>query len=187
MAKKKVNPNKIPVSISDDVLEQMKLEATQDMSIQIWAIFLAALTSFSGTSADSLLALYDQISNATTKIRDFDSTRECLSDICKLAGATMELKKVRLEVHTQGDLDRLRNRLRKNSQAASFAIILDPVISQELLPEEDTVALIRKMVSLNEEIEEGRITVEDIQEMLREEYHLELGRTENLAVLSRQE
>lgn len=187
MAKKKVNPNKIPVSEHDYDLEQMKVEATQNMSLQIWAAFLSALTGFSGTTTDSLLELYDKVSNATTNIRDFDSTQKCLLDIRKLAGVTMELKKVKLGIHTQGDLDRLRSRLRKNSQAATFAIILDPVISQELLPEEDTVALIRKVVSLNEEIEEGRITVEDIQEMLREEYHLELGRTENLAVLSRQE
>lgn len=187
MAKKKINPNKIPVCASDYDLEQMKLDATRDMSLQIWAVFLLALSGFSEMTSDSLFELYDKVSNATTTIADFDSTQKCLLDIRKLAGVTMELKRVKMDIHTQGDLDRLQNRLRKNSQAASFAIILDPLITQELMPEEDTIALIRKVVSLNEEIEEGRITVEDIQEMLREEYHLELGRTENLAVLSRQE
>lgn len=187
MAKKRVNPNKIPVSASDYDLEQMKLDATREMSLQIWAVFLLALSGFSEMTSESLFELYDKVSNATTTIADFDGTQQCLSNIRTLAGVTLELKKVKLDIRTQGDLARLQNRLRRNSQAASFAIILDPIISQKLLPEEDIIALIRKEVSLNEEIEEGRINVEDIQKVLREEYHLELGRTENLAVLSRLE
>lgn len=183
MPKKKTNPNKIPISPKDYNIEQIKLDATRGMAMQIWAAFLAALTSFSETTTDSLLDFFSTVNDSTTTIGNFDDTQEWLSKIKDFSGETLPLKRVNLDIKTKGDLDRFQNCIRKNAQAATFAIILEPTIREHILEEETLKIIIRKVLDMIEEIDAGEISVQDIQEMLKDEYGLCLSQSENLATL----
>lgn len=179
-AKKKTNPNKIPISPKDYEIEQIKLDATRGMGLQVWAAFLAALTSFSETTTDSLLDFFSTVNDSTTTIGNFDDTQEWLSKIEEFSGETLPLKRVNLDIKTKGDLDRFQNCLRRNAQAATFAIILEPTIREHILEEETLKIVIKKVINMIEEIDAGEISVQDIQEMLQDEYGLYLVQSENL-------
>ena len=182
-AKKKTNPNKIPISLKDYDVEQIKLDATRGMAMQVWAAFLAALTSFSETTTNSLLDFFSTVNDSTTTIGNFDDTQKWLSIIQDFFGETLPLKKVNLNIKTQGDLDKFRNCLKRNAQAATFAIILEPTIREHILEEEALKIVIKKVLDMIEEIDAGEISVQDIQEMLKDEYGLCLAQSENLATL----
>lgn len=185
MKKKKTNPNRIPVNISEADIEQMKREAVHGTGLQEWAVFLAALSDFAETTADSLLDFYTRANDATTSIKTYDDTQECLANILDIAGATLPLRKVNLNIKTRKDIEKLCSQMKKNAQAAAFAIILEPVISQEMMEKEKLKTVIQKAVAMNEEIEDGEISVKDIQDMLLDEYGLHLENFENTAILRR--
>lgn len=181
--KKKTNPNKIPINVKDYDAEQIKLEATQKMALQVWAAFLAALTSFSETTSDSLLGFFCAVNNSMTTISDFDDTQEWLSKIKCLFGKTLPLKGVNPDIKTKGDLIRFQSGLERNAKAATFAIILEPMIRDHVLEDETLKIVVKKVLDLLEEIDAGEISVQDIQEMLQDEYGLCLEQSDNSATL----
>lgn len=185
MPKKRTNPYRIPVSIRDYDLKDLKAEATTKMVLQEWAIILAAIASFSDITTEHLLSYWDQVNNAATQVDDFESAQKWLSRIQDMASCSLPLRRVNLHVKTKADINKLQRHLLSNAKATAFAMIVEAMITQEVMEEEDLKTVIRKSVSMNEEIDEGRISVQDLVDMLQDEYSIRLEILEGRTVLHR--
>lgn len=181
--KKKTNPNKIPVSANDYNVAEMEAAATQAMALQVWAVFLAALSGFSETTVDLLLDFFSEVNDSTMTLSTFEETQKWLIQIEEFSGKTLPLKKVNLNIKTQGDLNRLQNCLLENTKAATFAIILDPIIHKRMLDEESIKTVIHKVIAMLEELDDEQISLQDIQDMLVDEYGLLLQTVNNQVTL----
>lgn len=174
MSRKKTNPHRIPANINDYNLEGMKFNATMSMVFQEWAIILTAIASFSGITAEHLQTYWAEINNATTQVNNFESTQKWLSKIQDLAGCTLPLRHVNWCVRTKADIRNLQRRLLNNAQATAFAMLFEAMITHAMMKEEDLRTIIQKTVMMNEEIDEGRISVQDLVDMLEDEYSIKL-------------
>lgn len=61
-----------------------------------------------------------------------------------------------------------------NAVSAAFAIIAEPMIREKILPLEELRIVLQRAAAMNEEIADGEISVQDIQQMLLDEYGLKL-------------
>lgn len=61
-----------------------------------------------------------------------------------------------------------------NAVSAAFAIIAEPMIRKKILPSEELRIVLQRAAAMNEEIADGEISVQDIQQMLLDEYGLKL-------------
>ena len=189
MKRRKLNPNRIPFQAQDCDLERRKADAISEMVLQEWAVILAALSDFEGVTAESMQALWRKVERAETKLLSFDDVRRELKAIRDLAGISMPLCETSTEIRTQGDFKRYVQKTRRNSCSGAFALIIEPMIRESMLPEDDIYTIVKKAVAMNEEIADGMITVWDIQEMLLEEYGVQLegiGEATALKILKEQ-
>lgn len=184
MSRKKVNPNRIPISEKDYDLDEIKRQATGGMVLQTWAVILAAMSNLEGMTAGKLVDFWLRMDQAPTKIQTFDDTERELAKIRKLSGVTLSVQRVSLEIHTRGDLTRFVRTVTANAVAAAFAVIAEPMIREEALPPEDLWSVLRRAAAANEEIADGEISVQDIQQMLLEEFGLQLTDVGNQCVLT---
>ena len=58
--------------------------------------------------------------------------------------------------------------------SAAFAIIAEPMIREKIIPPEELRIVLQRAAAMNEEIADGEISVQDIQQMLLDEYGLKL-------------
>ena len=61
-----------------------------------------------------------------------------------------------------------------NAVSAAFAIIAEPMIREKIIPPEELRIVLQRAAAMNEEIADGEISVQDIQQMLLDEYGLKL-------------
>ena len=61
-----------------------------------------------------------------------------------------------------------------NAVSAAFAIIAEPMIRKRILSSEELRIVLQRAAAMNEEIADGEISVQDIQQMLLDEYGLKL-------------
>lgn len=88
------------------------------------------------------------------------------------------------DIRTQGDLARFIRKTGENSVYAAFAVITEPILREKLVEEERLKTVLRKAVQMNEEIRDGELAVEDIQQMLLEEYDILLEQSGHNARIS---
>lgn len=77
-------------------------------------------------------------------------------------------------IHTEGDLTHFIRTTTANAVSAAFAIIAEPMIREKILPLEELRIVLQRAAAMNEEIADGEISVQDIQQMLLDEYDLKL-------------
>lgn len=175
MAKKKTNPKKIPIAADSFDPKQIIFDATNRMVLRGWGLVLGALADFKGTTTESLLRLWDAVNAYSSSIHDYDDVEDELKRIEKIADISIPFERVFFShIKTQGDLDRFIRKTYQNALYSAFAIMANPIIEEKLLCEDDIAHVFRKAYDLEEEINEGRIAFEDIQDMLKEEYDLQL-------------
>lgn len=184
MSRKKVNPNRIPISEKDYDLDEIKRQATSGMVLQTWAVILAAMSDLEGMTAGKLVDFWLRMDQAPTKIQTFDDAARELIKIRELSGVALSVQRVSPEIHTRGDLTRFARTVTANAVATAFAIIAEPMIREKALPLEDIQIVLRRAAAANEEIADGEISVRDIQQMLLEEYGLQLRDVDNQCVLT---
>lgn len=174
MSRKKVNPNRVPVGPGDYNLEQIKNQAANGKVLQTWAVLLAALSNFGGMTAEKLLDIWQQIDQASTQIYTFAETEQELVKIRELTGVSLSLQRSSSGIHTEGDLAHFIRTTTANAVSAAFAIIAEPMIREKILPSEELRIVLQRAAAMNEEIADGEISVQDIQQMLLDEYGLKL-------------
>ena len=174
MSRKKVNPNRVPVGPGDYNLEQIKNQAANGKVLQTWAILLAALSNLEGMTTVKLLDIWQQIDQVPTQIHTFEETEQELVKIRELTGVSLSLQRSSSAIHTKGDLTHFIRTTTANAVSAAFAIIAEPMIRKKILPSEELRIVLQRAAAMNEEIADGEISVQDIQQMLLDEYGLKL-------------
>ena len=175
MAKKKTNPNKIPISPDSFDINEITEDATNTMVLRGWALVLGALANFGETTTENLFHLWKEVNAYSTSIKGYSDVADSLKYIEKIAGISIPFERVYAgNIKTQGDLDKFKRRTYQNALYSAFAIIAEPIIAQKLVCEEDIPLIFQKAYDLDDDIIRGRITLEDIQDMLRDEYSIDL-------------
>lgn len=174
MSQKKVNPNRVPVGPGDYNLEQIKNQAANGKVLQTWAVLLAALSNLGGMTTGKLLDIWQQIDQAPTQIHTFEETEQELVKIRELTGVSLSLQRSSSAIHTKGDLTHFIRTTTANAVSAAFAIIAEPMIREKIIPPEELRIVLQRAAAMNEEIADGEISVQDIQQMLLDEYGLKL-------------
>ena len=173
MKRKKTNPNRIPISPKNYDLEKLKQQAANGKVLQTWAVLLAALSNFEGMTTEKLLDIWQQIDQAPTQIYTFAETEQELVKIRELTGVSLSLQRSSSVIHTEGDLTHFIRTTTANAVSAAFATIAEPMIRKRILSSEE-LRIVLQRAAMNEEIADGEISVQDIQQMLLDEYGLKL-------------
>lgn len=106
---------------------------------------------------------------------DLEKIREQeLVKIRELTGVSLSLQRSSSGIHTEGDLAHFIRTTTANAVSAAFAIIAEPMIREKILPSEELRIVLQRAAAMNEEIADGEISVQDIQQMLLDEYGLKL-------------
>lgn len=186
MPKKKQNPNRIPISIDDDCLEEIKINVTNQMVLRGWALIMAALASFCDTTADTMENVWHTVNQYQTKIHTYRDAASHLSDVEQRTDVHIPCEPLgTIKIRTQGDLLKFHRKLDRYAMGLAWAILSEPMFSQKIFPDERLGKILEKAMAFDEELKEGRISLEDIQEMLREEYGIILEERDHIARLSR--
>ena len=173
MKRKKTNPNRIPISPKNYDLEKLKQQAANGKVLQTWAVLLAALSNFEGMTTEKLLDIWQQIDQAPTQIYTFAETEQELVKIRELTGVSLSLQRSSSVIHTEGDLTHFIRTTTANAVSAAFAIIAEPMIRKRILSSEE-LRIVLQRAAMNEEIADGEISVQDIQQILLNEYSLKV-------------
>ncbi len=174
MKRKKTNPNRIPISPKNYDLEEIKKQAANGKVLQTWAVLLAALSNLEGMTTEKLLDIWQQIDQAPTQIYTFAETEQELVKIRELTGVSLSLQRSSSVIRTEGDLTHFIRTTAANAVSAAFAIIAEPMIREKIIPPEELRIVLQRAAAMNEEIADGEISVQDIQQMLLDEYGLKL-------------
>ena len=175
MKRKRINPNRIPAGPGDYDFEQIKEQATSGMVLQEWAVILAALSNLQDMTTEKLLDFWQRMDRAPTQIHSFEDTERELVEIRELSGVSLSIQRISPVIHTRGDLSRFIRTVSANAVATAFAIIVEPMIREHILPSEELCIVLRRAAAMNEEIADGELSVRDIQQVLLEEYGLRLA------------
>ena len=173
MKRKKTNPNRIPISPKNYDLEKLKQQAANGKVLQTWAVLLAALSNFEGMTTEKLLDIWQQIDQAPTQIYTFAETEQELVKIRELTGVSLSLQRSSSVIHTEGDLTHFIRTTTANAVSAAFATIAEPMIRKRILSSEE-LRIVLQRAAMNEEIADGEISVQDIQQILLNEYSLKV-------------
>ena len=182
MVKKKVNPNKIPLLNSKPNIHEISEAATDKATLIAWAEILSALADFPEMCAEKLQQLWMDTNKAAGRVHRQEDVIFWVSEIEEIAGIELSYTVVSLaDVHTKGELNRAVRKIERKALVFAYSIIGRQFVEKELLSLEDIGRVFQKADSLDKEITDGRITLNDLLEMLRDEFELVLA-TSNTGV-----
>lgn len=182
--KKKVNPNRIPVSQKSLSVEDEVTRITMSMTYRGWLIMIGALSDFYETTGDEMLALWNEVNAYAGTVRSFEGTEHYLKKLETLTGLSIPFEKVTFSgISSQGELNRFRRRVERNAVYSAIAIIAEPMVEKKMYSEEKLCEVIKRALSLNEEIDDRSISEDDILGVLRDDLGIELVRSETNARL----
>ncbi len=186
MAKKKTNPNKIPIAADSYDIEQITIDATNRNVLKGWTLIFGAFASLNSTTTEGLVDLWEKTNTYSTTILSYDDVADSLKYIEKIADIRIPFEQISTaNIKTKGDLDKFIKRANQNALYAAFAIIAEPIIKEKMLPKETISALFSKAYDLEQEILQKRITLQDILDMLEDEYSICLTEWNNKVKLIR--
>lgn len=169
--KKKQNPNRIPLSMSESDLNEIKIAISNKMVLRAWALVLAAISSYYDTTTEILNQIWHKVNQYSTTIHNYQDAKTYLQKFKASTGVEIKCEPLVIpEVHTYGDLRMFQRRMSQFAKSMSLAIISEPMLTDSLLPIERIGEVFRKAMDLDQEIEEGRISITDISDMLKDEY-----------------
>ena len=182
MVKKKVNPNKIPLSDGKHNDNKITEAATDKSTLIAWAEILGALADFSEMRTEKLQQLWTDTNKAAGRTHRQEDVEHWVSKIEEIAEIELPYTGASLaDVHTKGELNRAIRKIERKSLVFAYSIIGQQFVEKELLPLKDVGRVFQKADSLDKEITDGRITLNDLLEMLRDEFGLVLA-TSNTGV-----
>ena len=184
MRKKKTNPNRIPVSWSEADTHQATEETTRDCVLLAWELVLCALADRWDTTAQSLLTFWDKVNTYSTKLNTFEEIETRLDTLAGIIGTRFALHRISTaNIHTKGDVERLRRKLRENALHSMFALIADTILQKELMEQDALCRLFEKVRSMAEDLERSVISEPDLLGVLRDEFSLHLFHRDGNGVL----
>lgn len=173
MPRKKTNPSRIPINMSEAEARRFLEEESARMNLCAWGIVLGAVADWQGTTAESLLTFWEAVKDKSPKLRSHRSVEARLAVLEELTGRSFPFHYLRISnLRTQKDIERLCKKADENALHSMFALIADAVLTYHIMPREDVCRLFQKAHVLTDEIFEGRIILQDLQEVLEKEFGL---------------
>ena len=176
---KKINPNRIPVTMSEANLDAMIARVSNESSYHAWLLLLAAYSNLHSTSCDSIVELWKNTYTEQSEFKGFGDVQTRLNEMENETGVHIELDRIDPDgIGTEGDLLRFQKRLSKNSLWAALCVILETVDRNAMLQEEEVNSIWKRIAATVEEINDGQLSFKDIEDMLEDEYQVKLLNTE---------
>ena len=174
--KKRVNPNKVPLSNTRVDIHELSEKASDQATLIAWAEILGALADFPEMTSERIWQLWTDTNKAAGRVHNQEDVESWIEKIEEIAGIQLPYSTATpSSIHTRGELDRVLRRIERKAVVFAYAIIGRQFVERELLPLEDVGRVFYKANELNEEIADRRITLGDLLEMLKDEYGLGLA------------
>lgn len=182
MVKKKVNPNKIPLLNSKPNIHEISEAASDRATLVAWAEVFGALADFPEMCTEKMQQLWTDANKAAGRVHRQEDVIFWVSEIEEIAAIKLPYTIISpVNVRTKGELNRAIRKIERKALVFAYSIIGQQFVEKELLPLEDIGRVFQKADSLDKEITDGRITLNDLLEMLRDEFGLVLA-TSNTGV-----
>lgn len=184
MRKHKKNPNRVPLGDTSVDTAAIINEASLGMMFRAWAGLLGALADDTSVTADDMFDLWERVNDQAKKIHGYFSVTAWQKKLRELTGHSLPFSELStISIRTEGDLKRFKAKAKQNAICAAYAVIASVILQDEILEALRMAVFLKKAFSLEEEIQEDRISTSDIVEMLRDEYRLSLFSTKTGAEL----
>lgn len=173
MPRKKTNPSRIPFHMNEAEARRFLEEETVRMNIYAWAIVLGAVADRRDTTAESLLTFFEAVNGKSPRLRSRRSVEARLSVLEELTGIPFPFHDLHISnLRTQRDVDRLCQKADENAVHSMFALIADVALAYHIMTKEEVCRLFQKAHVLSDELSEGRIILQDLLEVLEQEFGL---------------
>lgn len=175
MARKKKNPSRIPINVSEPEVRRMVEEEADRICLCGWTLVLCALADRWETTAESLVTFCELVNRLTVKPQANAGITERVSALESLTGASFPFHKLNTSgIRTKRDLYRLLRLTDESALHSMFALIADTVLTYSIMEVEDTRILFQKVRLLTDSLFEDRITLQDLRGVLEDEFDLTL-------------
>lgn len=173
MARKKTNPGRIPVRISEAEARRIIDEEADRMLLCSWAVVLCAMASRRDTTAEGMLDFCEAVNVKSSRLRTCEEVTACLERLEGLTEKPFPFYTLSIDhIRSRGDVERLRRRTAVSAMHSMFALIADAVVTHTLMDDDDLRFLFQKAHDIAESFHAGEITTEDLLWVLEEEYGL---------------
>lgn len=188
MARKKINPDRIPIRISETEARRIIDEESDRMLLCSWTVVLCALASRYDTTAESMISFCEAVNVKSSMLRTCDEVTACLARLENLTGKSFPFYTLSIDhIRSKGDVERLRRRAAVSAMHSMFALIADAVLTHDLMEETDLRFLFQKSHEIAKDFLSGEISLQDLFWVLGEEYSLRLFAQGGRVVLERME
>lgn len=173
MPKKKLNPNRMPISKREIDVKQIVRDSSDKMMLRAWALILGAFADFYTSTTDAMLQIWERANSSAIKTNTYALAAAKLKKLEQMTGLQFPFGQLSSDgIRTKGELDRFIRRVERNALHSAFAVIVDPIIEDEILQQDELAVLLKKACELDKEIEDGMITLEDLLGVLEDEYSI---------------
>ena len=177
MSKKdKKNPHRMPVSAKAVDTQAILAEATSTMVLHCWYCFMGALIDFPETTKESLLQLWNDANNYSEIACQPENENRLNADLTHLENL-VGLKRVDVpnpdNIRNAGDLKRFKKKVREKSLYAGFSLMAQPLVKANYSVD-FLRRLFEKAYGINDFIDRHEMTVDEINDALRDEFGVEL-------------
>lgn len=177
MSKKdKKNPHRMPVSAKAVDTQAILAEATSTMVLHCWYCFMGALIDFPETTKESLLQLWNDANNYSEIASQPENENRLNADLTHLE-KLVGLKRVDIpnpdNIRNAGDLKRFKKKVCEKSLYAGFSLMAQPLVKANYSVD-FLRRLFEKAYGINDFIDRHEMTVDEINDALRDEFSVEL-------------
>lgn len=178
---KKTNPNRIPVRPNSVDTKEIVRTATSWGLLRSCYCLLGAIIDFADTTQESLIKLWCD-ANDNGHSRDNHTLMQNYSEFERLAGLEAFAIPNPDKIRTEADKRSFIKKVNERALRAGFSLLTRPLIfagySEEYLKK-----LMRKAYGLNHFIDNGEMTVAEINDALRDEFAVEIATVDGVVHL----
>ena len=186
MARKKTNPGRILVRVSEAEARRIIDKEADRMLLCSWAVVLCAMASRRDTTAEGMLDFCEAVNAKSSRLRTCDEVTACLGRLEELTGKPFPFYRLSIDhIRSKGDVERLRRRAAVSAMHSMFALIADAVVTHHLMDDDDLRFLFQKAHDIAEGFHAGEIATQDLLWVLKEEYGLFLTTQSANVILER--
>lgn len=184
--KKKVNPNKKPTSITAAERSEIIEEMTNEANMQSLCCFLSALADLYTSDIEKVINIWYDINDCSITLTNFGEIRKSLREIKARTKRELKFHDVIPEhPRTEGELAKMKRMMVENAYAGAIHIFWHVTTTKGYLTEKETNLVFTKTIDRYIDLNEKKLTVEDLQWILEHEFHLHIEKRKDTVKLYR--
>lgn len=183
MPKKKVNPHRKPISKTEFDIEQLKLDATNQMTYLGWLLVLISFADLKQTSDQDLWNVWHTSNHYETKLHDLETVCRKLRGIAERTHTPVVMREITYPtIRNQGDVERFIRKANKNALFAALAMIMEPFFDKNLYSDAILEIIWKKILSYQESIDHRELSQKELRWVLQDEFQMDLEQTDTHGV-----